>query len=545
MRHKAEHTRPRHSTPPGRFGHRGVFALFLAAACLTGAPAGTAAAPFETTGNNTTAQTSGAEGGGAAQRGVEAVAPQSNVKARGAKGDGRTVTGCSVSPRSQTVTCAGASFTPADVGKKFILPGAGPGASDLATTVSARAGATQVNIGAAASTAVNGREATYGTDDTPAIQAAIGAAQAAGGGVLVFPEGHYLTSGVRVTTPTVQLRGQGWGRTKLSNYSATETTVDVYSAVAEYETAGGVYDMAFIPAVKRATTANELKVFVGIPNFTVDGCLFQNVGRAIKLGDASRITSGYWVRNCRYINCWQFLKLVRAIDGSFRDIVGDLARLDNPVGIHLDGGSEGNTFDSLIVTNATAYNAYNTNPAASAGGGTNLLSDTDEYTAQDAAHTFFTNCYFDAAADGAVFNDGRNFSFTNVWFNGCYRYGAYVGAATTGFSFVNCKFWRSGDAGMLLLGTRHTVRASYAVSNGTRSGVSRAGFQAAATNFIFSGNFAFNGWGGGDTQAYGLVLEPSADNFIVKDNILTGNTATGLLNNGRPGPTRIVSDNLL
>ena len=534
MRHKPEHTRPRPPAPPGHFGRRSVAAILIAAACLTGA------APSRTTVNTATAQTLSAGAGGAA------APPQSNVKARGAKGDGRTVAGCSVSTRSQAVTCAGASFTAADVGKTFILPGAGPSGADLATTVSARAGATQVNIGVAASTAVSGREATYGTDDTSAIQAAIGAAQAAGGGVLVFPEGHYLTSGLKVTTPTVQLRGQGWGRTRLSNYSATETTVDVYSAAAEYETAGGVYDMAFIPAVARATTATEIKVFVGIPNFTVDGCLFKNVGRAIKLGDASRITSGYWVRNCRYINCWQFLKLVRAIDGSFRDIVGDLARLDNPVGIHLDGGSEGNTFDSLIVTNATAFNTYRANPAAAAGGGTNLLSDTDEYTAQDAAHTFFTNCYFDAAADGAVFNDGRNFSFTNVWFNGTYRYGAYVGAGTTGFSFVNCKFWYSGDAGLLLLGTRHAVRASYAVSNGTRGGggVSRAGFQTAATNLIFSGNFAFNGWGGGNTQAYGLVLEPSADNFIVKDNILTGNATSGLLNNARPGPTRIVSDNL-
>src|SRR5215213_6189488 len=75
-------------------------------------------------------------------------------------------------------------------------------------------------------------------------------------------------------------------------------------------------------------------------------------------------------------------------------------------------------------------------------------------------------------------------------------------------------------------------------------GVARVGFQTAATNLIFTGNFAFNGWGGGNTQAYGLVLEPSADAVIVKDNILTGNTTSGLLNNGRPGPNKVVSDNL-
>jgi hypothetical protein len=74
--------------------------------------------------------------------------------------------------------------------------------------------------------------------------------------------------------------------------------------------------------------------------------------------------------------------------------------------------------------------------------------------------------------------------------------------------------------------------------------VAKAGYQVAATNFIFDGNFAFNGWGAGNMQAYGLVLEPSADGFIVKDNVLTGNTTAGLLNNARPGPTRIVSDNL-
>lgn len=524
---------------------RSVFAILLTFACLTNAFAGSFIPPFKS--NDIVAMVLSVEGDGEPQQpGGEAVSPQSNVKTHGAKGDARTVNGCAVSARSQAVTCAGANFTAADVGKKLILPGAGASGADLVTTVSARAGATQVNVGVAASAAVNGREAIYGTDDTAAIQSAIAAAQAAGGGALVFPEGHYLTSGLRVTTPSIQFRGQGWNRTKLSNYSTTETTIDVSSTVADYETAGGVYDMAFVPAVTRATTANEIKVFVHLPNFTIDGCLFKNVGRAIKLGDASKITSGYWVRNCRYINCWQFLKLVRVIDGSFRDIVGDMARLDNPVGIHLDGGSEGNTFDSFVVTNATAYNTYQTSQAGAAGGGTNLLADTDEYTAQDAAHTFFTNCYFDSAADGAVFNDGRNFSFTNCWFNGSYRYGAYVGAGTTGFSFVNCKFWYSGDSGLLLLGTRHTVRASYAVSNGTRTGggVARAGFQTAATNLIFTGNFAFNGWGGGNTQAYGLVLEPSADSIIVKDNILTGNTTSGLLNNARPGPSKIVSDNL-
>jgi hypothetical protein len=407
VRPKPRQTRLRPSTSNGL---RGVAAFLLSLACLTHASA--FATSFETTDDAAAVTTSYVKGDGAAQLGTDAAAPQSNVKAQGAK------------------------------------------------TVSARTGATQVNLGAAASTAVNGREAAYGTDDTQAVQNAIGAAQSAGGGTLSFPEGNYLTSGLRVTSPSVRFRGQGWARTRLGNYSPTATTIEVTSNVEDYATAGGVYDVAFVPAVRRAKTANEIKVFVNLPNFTVDGCLFKNVGRAIKLGDASKVTSGYWVRNCRYINCWQFLKLVRVIDGTFRDIVGDLGRLDDPVGIHLDGGSEGNTFDSVIVTNATAYNTYQTSQAAAAGGGTNLLTQEDEYTGQDPAHTFFTNCYFDAAADGAVFNDGRNFSFTNVWFNGTYRYGAYVGAGTTGFSFVNCKFWYSGDSGLLLLGTRHTVRAS-------------------------------------------------------------------------------------
>ncbi|MBV9928484.1 MAG: right-handed parallel beta-helix repeat-containing protein [Acidobacteria bacterium] len=506
----------------------GVAAFLLTVACLGEAPANAQAAP-------------------APAQGGQASVPQSNVKAFGARGDARAAAGCSVAARAQTVTCARASFTPADVGKRFILPGAGAAGADLVTTVSAQNGATQISLGAAAAAAVSGKEATYGTDDTAAIQAAVGAAQAAGsGGTVFFPEGRYLTSGLKSTSPSVQFRGQGWDRTTLSNFSATATTVDVYSALSAYESAGGVYDMAFTPAVTREKTANEIKVFVGLPNFTVAGCLFKNVGRALKLGDAAAITSGYWVRDCRYINCWQFLKMVRVIDAFVRDVVGDLARLDNPVGIHLDGGCEGNTFTSLGLVNAAAYDIYQSNQAAAAGGGTDLLVAADEFKGTDAAHNFFVNSFFDSAADGAVFNDGRNFSFTNCWFNGTYRYGAYVGARTDGYAFVSCKFRYAGDTGLVLAGTRHTVRACYAVSNGTRGrGVAQAGFQVAATNFVFTGNFAFNGWGGFSGQAYGLVLEPAADNFIVKDNVLTGNAAQGLLNNaGPPGRTKIVADNL-
>lgn len=102
-----------------------------------------------------------------------------------AKGDGKLGTTGTTTNNSAVFNDANATFTSADVGKQFVLScggalGAG-GGTDLVTTIISFQSATQVTLGANATTGnktvfTGTGYYTYGTDDTAAFQSAINAA---------------------------------------------------------------------------------------------------------------------------------------------------------------------------------------------------------------------------------------------------------------------------------------------------------------------------------------------------------------------------------
>lgn len=102
-----------------------------------------------------------------------------NVAAYGAVGDGRVTTdgAINVGVSNNTLTCASAPFTNADVGKAIMIKGAAAtGVTTLVTTISAVTDSSHVTLAAAASTTVAGATVMWATDDTAAVQAAINAA---------------------------------------------------------------------------------------------------------------------------------------------------------------------------------------------------------------------------------------------------------------------------------------------------------------------------------------------------------------------------------
>jgi len=97
-------------------------------------------------------------------------------------------------------------------------------AGTLSTTIAAYVSATQVTLAAVATVALTGAQASYGTDDTAAIQAAINAATVAsvilddrlyaraasrGGGRMILPPGTYMTTAVLNLPPLFQLDAYG------------------------------------------------------------------------------------------------------------------------------------------------------------------------------------------------------------------------------------------------------------------------------------------------------------------------------------------------
>lgn len=123
-----------------------------------------------------------------------------NVETYGAEHDGLIVDDGAINSSSTTLTSASALFTASDVGDVILVSGAGVGGLPLKTTVATYVSTTQVTLSLAASTTVTGSKITWGDDDTAAIQAAINAAYAAGGGIVYFPNGIYIINGALQTS---------------------------------------------------------------------------------------------------------------------------------------------------------------------------------------------------------------------------------------------------------------------------------------------------------------------------------------------------------
>ena len=101
--------------------------------------------------------------------------------AYGAVGDAQVVADGAMSSGSAVLTSATAAWPSGVVGKAISVKGAGVnGVTTLVTTVASRQSATQITLAAANASggAVSGAIVIWGTDDTPAIQSAVDAAEA-------------------------------------------------------------------------------------------------------------------------------------------------------------------------------------------------------------------------------------------------------------------------------------------------------------------------------------------------------------------------------
>lgn len=117
-----------------------------------------------------------------------------------------------VTATSHTFTSA--SLVPFTGSRSIWVPGAGSAGAMLVTTITCSVAGTGT-LAVAASTTVSGALATWGTDDTAAIQAAISAAQEnqatanPTGMTVYFPAGIYLVSEPLVVPPCITLLGSG------------------------------------------------------------------------------------------------------------------------------------------------------------------------------------------------------------------------------------------------------------------------------------------------------------------------------------------------
>lgn len=115
-----------------------------------------------------------------------------SVKAYGAQGNGVLLRDVATTNADATVTSATANWTSADIGKVFEVTN---NATVFRSTIASINSTTSIELAATVTFTATGCIAHYGTDDTTAIQAAIDACEAAGGGTVFFPAGIYIVNG--------------------------------------------------------------------------------------------------------------------------------------------------------------------------------------------------------------------------------------------------------------------------------------------------------------------------------------------------------------
>lgn len=130
----------------------------------------------------------------------------------GAKGDCITITDAVTTNASTQVTSATANFTAADVGKTIHLARGGGATASLTTTIATVTNSTTIQI---ATNALNSttNNATYGTLDTTALQAALSVCTVAGM-VLALPAAQFF-SGALTASGVLAMRGAGQGTSQI------------------------------------------------------------------------------------------------------------------------------------------------------------------------------------------------------------------------------------------------------------------------------------------------------------------------------------------
>ena len=123
----------------------------------------------------------------------------------GAKGDAATGADGASEMGSTTFTAASGSFTSGrDEGKAIIITGAGDDNASLSTTIKAVKSSNRVTLAAAAGFTATGLTYWYGTENTPAFQAAYNSMRA-----LFLPAGKFLMIGAVKGTTSLVLTGVG------------------------------------------------------------------------------------------------------------------------------------------------------------------------------------------------------------------------------------------------------------------------------------------------------------------------------------------------
>lgn len=355
------------------------------------------------------------------------------------------------------------------------------------------------------------------TDDTTAIQDAIDAVCAAGGGVVYFPAGAYLISAtLTVTCDGLTLAGDGGGA-------------------------------SIIHAAVGLATGTMIEI-------SGNDCAVRSLGlfsTAIKSGGNGLYLNGCFNTIIQDVHVNNQYDAIKSLASTIVRIVNVDIRDSSRHGIWFDGASGNDFYLNGVVADNTIYATGN---GIFISGGEALFAENSDFlhfangllieptAGRKSQWHFLTNVAFDSCSNDGIHIGGAGdvygVTFVNCWASSNAVMGAYVGGgagAVQGITISSSRFIANGRHGIDVASpaTRVTLADNFLVSNSTSSSATYHGIlvEAGVTHIEITGNQAYNGLGQVSTQGYGLSFESGATDYLVLDgNDFTGNV-TGEIEN--------------
>lgn len=378
------------------------------------------------------------------------------------------------------------------------------------------------------------------TDDAAAIQAAITAAQSAGGGTVFFPPGTYkLSVALSVNADGVILQGSG-PATILQSASSTTDVVDFGDGV---------------------TTRSNL----GIRSLRINNSGGQKTaGTGIKLNKCFKV----WLSDLLIEQQYRAVHILNTTQVWFRD--SDIRNTkENAVTIEADLSSGYETFLSNIV--ADNPNVSNSGCGlAWLGSEALLLSNCDFIrfnvgmnvnpgAGRECRFGFIAGGSFDTAGDNGVHITNTStgntvgLTFTNCWVGTATNYGVLMerqgSGIVQGVRWVGGKVFHNGLAGLRMAGGQDLhISDCDIIGNSQTVSAARHGVEigGAFTNWSVMNCRIGGGYEQGNTQGYAVSVDAGAADYyrIIGNDMATGNNNTPSLNDAGTGTHKVVANNL-
>jgi hypothetical protein len=334
-------------------------------------------------------------------------------------------------------------------------------------------------------------------DDTAEIQAAIDAAEAAGGGVVYFPEGTYqVSSPLVVDSDNVTLLGDGTNASIL-RAAAGLAGSDVLQITSDH---CHVRDL-------QVTSASQKTGGVGISFSTSSYCSVVRV-RLNNQYDSIKISSGVVIR-ITDVDLRETKRNGIWITGTGNDYFIGKVVADNPTanatgsGILIDCTSNGATW----VEHSDFIHFADGLKIAPASGQTEWH--------------FITGCAFDNSTNDGIVLGGAGgsvygVSFANSWAATNGRYGLNIASGTSGVNWNGGKVVTNGEHGInVSAGSRIAVEGALITSNGQDAANTYDGIRVAAgiQHLVVADNIASGGMDTPTTQRYGISFAAGATDY--------------------------------